>query len=263
MIDTRVSLVVIIIFVLGLIITTIALYKFTNVNVPYENVSTHHSPSDKKILVYQSGAYHTLPNYAQLSIAINKLYCDKWGYDYKFFRHPVNKMPPYWLRVFDLRALLNHDYDYIVYLDLDAIFYDQNRSIESVIENVGDYDIYVGKDIHPYRYVNSGAYIVKNSPFSHQFVNEWCNVYTSTVHKDWVFDKNTLQWKCEDCEWAGPSYEQGQMELLTHSHLQHIAVLPHEYMSNINPLKKSFILHLMWGSNAYRELVFKNILQKM
>jgi hypothetical protein len=125
-------------------------------------------PKKYKIIVIQDGAYNKYPEYSEYTIKINKLYCKKWNYDYKFIEHDLNKMPPYWLKVNDIVEYINKDYDYVVFLDLDASFIDFDVSLDSLINKIQsstgiNHDIYIGKDI-PFNVIaNTGAIIIKNN----------------------------------------------------------------------------------------------------
>ena len=224
-----------------------------------------------KILVLQDGAYEKYPEFSEYSKKINKLYCDKWKYDYKFIDHKIDEMPPYWLKVFDINKYINeNNYDYILYLDLDAVFYDFDKSIEDVIYGIYKiknkfYDIYVGEDIGIKSNLNSGVFLFKNTKFSRKFTEMWLsscinNKKINNKCSQWEFDKDKKKWSCPTCLWADNSYEQGVLNYLYKLYKDNIAVLDTSFFSNRYSEKKSFILHAMDNkSTGLFKSIYENI----
>lgn len=194
-----------------------------------------------KVLVFNSFSYkdNILPPYADFSIKINRLYCSKYGYDYRLINHAIDELPPYWLRVKDAYSLLNEtDYDVIMYLDLDAVFHDFSNSLSQLLEN--KYDFFVSKDPANLfsedinTIVNSGCFIVKNCSWSKNFLRQWLYAciddkgdMTGVCKSDWKF--NLHKWVCKGCKWAGIKYEQGMLGNLYISNIEnaqeHVCIL--------------------------------------
>ena len=225
----------------------------------------------KNILVIQNGSYVKYPEYSEYSIKINKIYCKKWGYDYIFIKHELDKMPPYWLKVYDMNIYLNQNkYDYIIYLDLDAVFFNQDYSLENIINEVDfnvpneNFDIYIGKDSSPLKVANTGVFIIKNSIFSKRFVKEWldnCLIGDKLVNKcsNWRYDNITATWSCNGCIWAGKKYEQGIFNDMYKKYKSNIAILDTSLFSNTDLTLSSYILHLMGQTNEKRLETFMTI----
>lgn len=232
------------------------------------------SGSKLKILVIQNGAYDVLPEFVKYSTEINKRYCDKYGYRYKYIEHDVNEMPPYWLKVRDiydeLNDIDNKSYDYIMYVDLDAIFYDFSYSIEDVLYSLNStHDILIGRDIHEKNDANTGVFLCKNSEFSRTFCKVWLSSCLTDDNKlvnnckKWKRNENTNKWVCNKCEWAGKSYEQGVFNEILHLYKDNILILNNSLFSNRFINKKSYILHLMVSSTEYRNIELKKIRDKI
>ena len=235
----------------------------------------------KNILVFNSCSYkgNKIPEYAKLSSQINKLYCDKFGYDYKMIFHKVDEMPPYWLRVKDIQNFLaTTNYEYIMYLDLDAVFHDFNCSIGQLIESSGNYDMYICQDISTIPTVNAllntGSFIIKNTEWSKMFVKTWLNTCFNDGYStdgicldSWKFDEASSKWECKNCKWAGIKYEQGALANLYVNNIlearNHICIFTKDVMCNVNPDLPSFVLHLMASSDSKRKNIFENILKRM
>ena len=269
------------------IVVSMLLYFSTRVRVfnpdkfeplTLENIENINDKKTQRVVVFNSFSYKDdkLPSYANYSTDVNKLYCDKYGYDYIQINHPIDEMPPYWLRVKDTYELLmKTDYEAVVYLDLDAVFYDFNKPLEAILAN--EYDFYIGQDPPKPMFsfgeannlLNSGCYIVKNTRWSKEFLRDW--LYACVGDKgesagvckhDWKF--NNGKWNCDGCAWAGVKYEQGSLASLYLANVKnaqkHICILEKSVLSNTDPSIPSFVLHLMGSDNSEREKIFKRVL---
>lgn len=243
--------------------------------IKYEHLplSSPVSIEPARVLIFNSFSYpRAIPEYAQYSTAITQKYADLYGYTYKQFNHPPDKIPPYWLRVKDTYdLLLTEKYDVIIYLDLDATFNDFTLSINDVISE--DYDFYIGRDPPSIQsginnIVNTGCYIVRNTDWSKNFIKSWLygcvNDNTELVGKckyNWEYKNSS--WSCPRCKWAGTSYEQGALATLYVANVNnaqsHICIF-YDTLTNTNQSNKSYVLHLMANSSEKRTRVFKSIL---
>ena len=225
-----------------------------------------------KILVYQSTDYNQLPKWAVDAQNCIKAYCKKYNYTYKHFDHSKEKhlYPPYWLRVIDLQYMLsspNYDYDYIMYMDSDAVFYDKNTSIENMLEFVDPnkkYSVYIGEDVNDSKLFicNSGVYIMKVNEISRNIVNEWLSIYTNNSEKKWIYKNN--KWVCNTCRWADHNYEQGAFNIYIYPKWKpHIALLSTYFLSNKYILTKSYVYHAMGAHNKLRTIIFKQVYNKI
>ena len=114
---------------------------------------------------------------------INRKYCEKHGYDFKVLHniHPSTRnLHPAWSKLPHMCDILS-DYDYVVWIDGDAFFCNQDQKIEDWISPK---DITVGIDPgdyvegHDYR-VNTGLMIVKNT--------EWFKAYVKLLYSSKIF----------------------------------------------------------------------------
>lgn len=231
------------------------------------------STTRPRIAVFNSYAYPNgkIPRYASISNAINKLYCEKHGYDYIQSENEISDLPPYWMRVNDAYNIMKSDkYDVIVYLDLDAVFFDFSTPIEAFLNN--DYNIYIGRDppngiTNDFNnLVNTGCFIIKNNDWSRGFMREWLNAcvdddssIAGVCKNDWNF--NGKKWNCKDCKWAGIKYEQGMFANLYLSNIKN----SQKYVCLLNEhvFVDDFVLHLMSESDVKREHIFENLLKNL
>lgn len=249
---------------------TVLKNKYTKEKLKFENSLKDQNNNKKlKILIIQDGAYEKYPEYIKYTKIINELYCKKWNYEYKFIEHKLDEMPPYWLKVYDVNQYLNKNiYDYIMYLDCDAIFYDFNYSIEDIINTIHKhtdryFDIYIGRDPYFYYALNTGVFIFKNTNSSRKLVRLWLDACIDNENKltnrcdNWSFENK--KWICLNCDWAGVNYEQGVLNQLYELYPDNIALLEETFFSNTYTETKSFIFHAMNRNKQERLTIFKDI----
>ena len=222
-----------------------------------------------KFIVIQDGAYNKFPEFSDYTIKINKLYCKKWNYEYKFIEHDLSKMPPYWLKVNDIVEYIHKDYDYVVFLDLDACFMDFDISLDMLINEIDNlsgkkHDVYIGKD-PPFSVIaNTGTFIVKNSDFGKKFSKLWLSACMDNQNKitnkclNWDYDSVNKKWSCPLCLWAGINYEQGVFNYIYELYKNNIALLDMSFFTDNKIHNKPFIYHAMSKTNDSRLNIFKN-----
>ena len=132
-----------------------------------------------------------IKEYAELNKKINKMYCDKYGFDFIVSdERTYTDRPPHWER---LPLLLKHiqNYDYVVWIDSDAFLYEDSPSIENVINYHVDKTFifsadrkYDPNDKNNNFRINSGFFIVKNSTYSIDFLKDWAYNYDYCFNRD-------------------------------------------------------------------------------
>jgi hypothetical protein len=218
------------------------------------------------VIIFTSHNYKNLPGYAEYTRQINKLYANNHQYIFKENYNSAN-ISPYWLKVYDLLALseMYEDNVIICYLDLDATINPRHffTPIEKLLDRIdistkNNWEMYVSVDNPTYfDNINTGAIIIRNTPWVRRFLKEWIKKYDRTA---WQFDTG---WKCPNCKWAEDKYEQGQLNLLYLSNIfkcqSKIIPISFDIINNI-PSSNSFILHLCSTDNVKRVNIFKNML---
>lgn len=121
--------------------------------------------------------------YGEYSEMINKNYCEINGYNYFVEKNEIK------IKISDRSwtwykpRLINEvfekypDTDYVLFLDIDAIFINNERKIEEFISD--DFSILMTHDYGP-SLVNAGVMLLKNDEFSKEFLKQWwdiCNDY--------------------------------------------------------------------------------------
>lgn len=124
-----------------------------------------------------------IKDYAEINYSINQRYCKKYGIDlilehnreYIDGRHPSWEKLPLILKNID-------KYEYVIWIDADAFFYDDAPNIIDLIEKYKEANIIFSNDLGDYR-TNCGVLIIKNTEYSKNFIDFWA------YDKDY-FDRN-------------------------------------------------------------------------
>jgi hypothetical protein len=129
-----------------------------------------------KIVVFQF--YTSNVAYGHYSETINEKYCNEKGYTYICEKDSskintiVEGRSLHWGKVKLVQEVLNtSDFDYVLFLDADAIVSDFNQRIEDFID--GRYDMVFAEDIGHHSSMNTGVFLSKNSEWTKNFFNTW------------------------------------------------------------------------------------------
>lgn len=251
------------------------LLRLYNGKVVYWNPELIKEPKNNNLVVLYTSINESFNKpYVKLNNKILTNYSSRHGYDYKNIIHPDNKMSPYWLRVYDLKRILDSypDNTFVAYYDCDAVPLRPEISIESFIESIDSLynnstkDIYISEDpnaqIVLYNGIfNTGNFFVRNTKRSREFVNDWVSRYNSG---DFEWKLNNKNWECiikdKQCSWSSLGYEQGEFSKLYMNHKDkiqylHWTTLACTYKDN----KHCFTLHLMGHSDRERERIFNEM----
>lgn len=121
-----------------------------------------------------------IKSYADINYNINKLYCEK--YNLKIIlsnEKQYSDRHPAWER---LPLLLDNisKFDYLIWIDADAFFYNDATNIIDIINNNSNFNFIFSNDIGNNN-INSGFFIVKNSQYSIDFLTKWA--YNNVLYK--------------------------------------------------------------------------------
>tara|TARA_B100000941_G_scaffold290814_1_gene275012 strand:- start:1890 stop:2615 length:726 start_codon:yes stop_codon:yes gene_type:complete len=113
---------------------------------------------------------------------MNSLYCEKHGYDHiaedsAFEIEPTNQKP-----YIILRHL--YKYDYVMWVDLDACFVNDDIRIEDIIKKDLSKDVYYADDIGSWA-LNAGVLIWKNSYRGIDLLWKWWDSLPKTLDPKW------------------------------------------------------------------------------
>ena len=117
-------------------------------------------------------------SYGPYSEEINKKYCEEKGYTYicdkddAKIRSISENRSLHWCKIKIVKEVLDtNNFDYILFLDADAVISDFNQNIEDFID--GSYNMIFGEDVGSHSSMNTGVFLVKNSEWSKNFLDIW------------------------------------------------------------------------------------------
>ena len=179
-------------------------------------------------------------------------YCKKWNYDYLFSDNCVHNM--YWCKIYlVLDALKSGKYDYVLWMDSDAIIKNSSMSLDSIVNRFNS-DIFVNLDNGNSVYC-AGVFIIKNSPVGISYLEDCIKLND----KKCLTKDNKLKGR-----WAGLCYEQGAMnKLIFEKYYKYTTCLPKHIVFNehidesMNTCNEdTFIIHLYGSPNDLRAKCF-------
>ena len=111
--------------------------------------------------------------YAYITTEYNNRYAKKHGYCFVEYCGSLDKTrKPHWSKILAITANLVH-FDWVWWLDVDAIVMDHGIKLESIIDE--NYDFIIGND--PYTKYNSGSMLLRGCKENIEFMNQ---VYSDT-----------------------------------------------------------------------------------
>ena len=186
-----------------------------------------------------------------MSIAIlnKQAYCKKHNYTFINYKERLSKRHCPWDKIQCLLKTI-HWFDYIVWIDADAVFQNHSITFESIIHEHPEKDVLICKDpcflAGEHCYINTGVIIMKNTFTSIQLLNDtWYsrNEYVDTLDK-YSYD--------------GYPHEQGAMAKMLKTKYSDCFYLYEQTKFNTHPNssdKDTFIIHYMGSrqSDEYRD----------
>lgn len=153
-----------------------------------------------KIVVAQ---FHTKNiDYAKYSTEINRLYCEKHGYEY-FVESDTDKIkdalaspyrsPTWYKPKLILDVLETHNPDYVLFLDIDAVVVDFEDTIEKYISP--EHDLVFANDYGPHSTMNAGVFLLKNTPWVKSAMQQWWELGDTLVGDSIPHLSVPEQWK--------------------------------------------------------------------
>jgi hypothetical protein len=200
-----------------------------------------------------------IKEYADINYKINKIYCEKYGYNIiKSNERLYPNRKPHWER-FPLLLKYFDEYDYLIWIDADAHFYLDSPPITNIINEYPDKVIIISEDQNCKNKtceVNSGIFIVKSCEEGREILNIW------------GYDKNLYNKMNGFLNWNDQAilYEMYRLNLLNiyeKSIIIKYGILQYFYESDKLPEKKfgltnkPFIFHLA-SSKEHKRIKHSN-----
>lgn len=125
--------------------------------------------------------YTSNVSYGEYAEKINKKYCEDNGYFYfvekdgEKIKNKLDGRSWTWYKPHLIKEVFEtyEDCDYVLFLDIDAIFCNNNRKIENFITD--DFSILMTEDYGP-SMVNAGVILLKNDDFSKKYLSDWWDI---------------------------------------------------------------------------------------
>ena len=113
--------------------------------------------------------------YADRNFIINSCYCRKHGIEIKKCnKRRLPERHPAWERLPWILDNMN-DYDWTVWIDADAHFYEFAQDIREIIRSNEQFSFIFSGDKPPRSNINTGVFAVKSCDYSKGFITEWIN----------------------------------------------------------------------------------------
>jgi len=183
-----------------------------------------------------------IASYGDINYEINKKYCDKNNIELircNERRHSTRH--PAWERIPLILKYIN-DYDYVMWIDADAFFYNDANNILDIIDDNINYNFIFSNDIGNNN-INTGVYIVKNSQYSIDFLTRWLydeDLYKNNKHPYWWEQGVLIE-----------MFNQNILDIKNNCIIIDYGVLQHFFEDETIP-NKSFIFHLAGRSREIR-----------
>jgi hypothetical protein len=200
--------------------------------------------------------------YSEISCAIHRLYCARHAYDYVELRELLDSAAaPTWNKPAAVSRLLRSEkksYDYVMWIDADAAFNNHEIALDDIVDIWPEADFLISLDpanVIP-RECCAGVFIVRNTPWSRGFIDEWLAAGRS-MDGGKYFDRNR----------KGKKDQVILNRLLRRPDAApHVQVLPSCYLNedaHRSHGPSSFILHAMASSTAERRVVFERMYERL
>lgn len=134
-----------------------------------------------------------IKNYGEINYEINKKYCEKHNLDIILSNEKkYNDRHSAWER---LPLMLNNisKFDYLIWIDADAFFYNDANNIVDIINKHIDVNFIFSSDLGN-KNINTGFFIVKNTQYSIDFLTKWAydeELYENNLYPFW-WDQGVL-----------------------------------------------------------------------
>jgi len=134
-------------------------------NISYKSIKNDQSFKDKKIAIVTLFD-HNYSDLSKISIKNKIEYVNKHNYDFIYFEDVIDKTrPPRWSKVKAVETILK-DYDWVWWIDIDALIMEFDIMLESLIDD--DYDMIFTSNTNSY--LSNGSCFFKNSHVSFNFL---------------------------------------------------------------------------------------------
>ena len=195
-----------------------------------------------------------IKSYSQIAEKINKIYARKYGYDFKVERQRLaNDRAPQWDKVMAVAKYLPN-YDYVFWIDSDAIFTNHSIPLEKFIRLGKGYNLLICDDTSNGGYINTGTMFFKNSSWSREFLRQWWNIGNTSVYNYRFAHEQTI---------LKTLLQSNQFGAYENTKIFDIHDFNSSYPWYAHFTKDTFILHHMASSAEERQKTFASFYNKL
>lgn len=211
-----------------------------------------------------------IKSYSEISTKNKEWYAKKYNIDLFVTKNRLSERHPAWDKIKCVLNVMKNDYDYIIWMDADAIFLNDKIDFNTIINMYPDKNFIVCNDpfssiekldvsidyniLSNLRIINTGIFIIKNNNEMRELLEKSWNIQTNTnkgiydIDKKVSLDNFTYNWD----DWP---YEQGVLHLVF-SDRNDIMILPEKAFNTLpsNTHEHSFILHNMGGRQNQNDM---------
>jgi len=186
-----------------------------------------------------------IKSYGDINYKINKLYCEKYNLKIIFSNEKkYSNRHSAWER---LPLMLDNisKFDYLIWIDADAFFYNDANNIVDIINNNINTNFIFSRDLGN-KNINTGVFIVKNSQYSIDFLTKWAydeELYKNNPYPVW-WDQGVLI----------DMYDNNILDITQNSVIINYGVLQH-LGEDDKLINKTYIFH-MAGRDQYTRYEF-------
>lgn len=229
--------------------------KYNNNNI---NTSNQNYNNIKVLIVSFDNRSESELKYLKFHKENIKKYCKKWkNIDY-VFTNKCNKNV-YWCKLFLIQEKLKSSkYDYIMWMDTDAIIVNNNISIQKILSSYSS-DIFISNDKYTDKkkennILCAGVFIIKNSKIGKKFIDDCIN--------NWDELECLKSNKKLNGVYSLLCYEQGMMNYFIYEkYMKYTTILYNNIIKNTNNCENnSFILH-DFGKDHDKLKCFKSVIK--
>jgi hypothetical protein len=234
--------------------------KNNNITIEITDCNMYKKSKNKIALVTMYT--ENIKSYSELSTKNKKWYSKKYDIDLIVTKERLSSRHPAWDKIQCVLNAMQNNYDYIIWMDADAIFLTDQIDFNTIINMYSDknfivcfdpinqkYNLDINYDyniLENLRIINTGIFIVKNNNIMKElFLKAW-NTQTNT--NKGMYDLNKIVDNNCTSSWDDWPYEQGALNTLFAGR-DDIAILPEKAFNTIhyNVNENTFILHYMGG----------------
>ena len=226
--------------------------------VPFSIKESFDESTSKKGVVLMYCTPNLSNSWGKYTMDINRLYAQKNNYDFVVVSEPYdNTVTHAWQKIPAMIHLLEK-YSFVMYIDTDAIFYNHDTTIESILDKYPKDMIVCSDESNSgglYK-VNGGTVIARKSTSTMELLQKWWDL--RHTYKEFAYE-----------QWALSDIYQNKIDSIKGS--EYISVAPeHEFNSNYSDVlhysknieqipAHTFVIHLMSMDDTTRDRVFSQI----